>query len=362
VCQIGAKSIMGRIYFRKKRAGLVTWYVDYIYQGQRFRRKVGPSKKLAEIALKDIEVKIAKNEYNLAPSEMTLEDFLGEFDRYSTVNHALESYRRYRNIVNNFRIFLGQKCAMKLSQLTPKLFEDYKIWRRNQPLHKNIVAKTNTVNMEIKTLRTILNYAIKWDFLRDNPTRGVNKLKVIDAKKPRFLSKEEVKCLLENCGKVLYPIFYTFINTGMRLGELINLTWNDVDLENRKIYIQAKEFWRPKTGERTLPMSDGIYQLFSELKGKRKGKTDFVFPGKRGNPLNHKLRNRLITVAKKCGFPDVTKIHTLRHTFASHLVMKGVDLPTVQKLMGHSDIQTTMIYSHLAQDHLNDAINKLDFD
>ena len=64
---------------------------------------------------------------------------------------------------------------------------------------------------------------------------------------------------------------------------------------------------------------------------------------------------------KRC-FHDVTKIHTLRHTFASHLVMKGVDLPTVQKLLGHSDIQTTMIYSHLAQDHLNDAINKLDFD
>ena len=72
--------------------------------------------------------------------------------------------------------------------------------------------------------------------------------------------------------------------------------------------------------------------------------------------------DRLIAVAKKCGFPDVTKIHTLRHTFASRLVMKGVDLPTVQKLMGHSDIQTTMIYSHLAQDHLSDAINKLDFD
>ena len=63
----------------------------------------------------------------------------------------------------------------------------------------------------------------------------------------------------------------------------------------------------------------------------------------------------------RCGFPDVTKIHSLRHTFASHLVMKGVDLPTVQKLMGHADIQTTMIYAHLAPDHLVEAVDKLDF-
>ena len=66
-------------------------------------------------------------------------------------------------------------------------------------------------------------------------------------------------------------------------------------------------------------------------------------------------------VAKKCGFPDVTKIHSLRHTFASHLVMNGVDLPTVKQLMGHSDIGTTMIYAHLDPDHLVTAIDKLKF-
>ena len=66
-------------------------------------------------------------------------------------------------------------------------------------------------------------------------------------------------------------------------------------------------------------------------------------------------------ITKKCSFPDVTKLHTLRHTFASHLVMKGVDLPTVMKLMGHADIQTTMIYSHLADEHVDKAVEKLDF-
>ena len=66
-------------------------------------------------------------------------------------------------------------------------------------------------------------------------------------------------------------------------------------------------------------------------------------------------------IANKAEIKDLTRIHTLRHTFASHLVMNGVDLPTVKNLMGHSDIQTTMIYAHLAPDHLADAVDKLKF-
>ena len=65
--------------------------------------------------------------------------------------------------------------------------------------------------------------------------------------------------------------------------------------------------------------------------------------------------------AKAAGIESLTKVHTLRHTFASHLVMKGVDLPTVKKLMGHSDIQTTMVYAHLAPDHLAEAVDRLEF-
>lgn len=70
---------------------------------------------------------------------------------------------------------------------------------------------------------------------------------------------------------------------------------------------------------------------------------------------------QLIKIAETAGIENLTKLHSLRHTFASHLVMKGIALPTVQKLMGHSDIKTTMIYAHLAPDHLADAVDKLDF-
>jgi site-specific recombinase XerD len=353
---------MGRIFSRIGKSGKEIWYVDYFYKGRRHRKKVGPSKQIAKLALSDVELKIARGEWNLGKEEMSLEKFLSEFDSFSKVNHSSSSYVRYKNIVSNFRRFLRERRdVINLDHLMPKLFEDFKVWRRTIPVNKGIVAKSNTVNMELKTIRTLMNYAIKWGYLRENPTSGVSKLKVYDSKMPRFLSKEEVKLFLEKCGEELYPVFFLLLNTGMRLGELKYLTWQDVDTEQKQIKIQTKEYWKPKTGERVIPMSEQVSELILMLKGKKSSECDFIFPGKDNGPMSIKLRERLKTITKKCGFPDVTKVHTLRHTFASHMVMNGVDLPTLQKILGHSDVQTTMIYAHLAQDYLSDAVNKLSY-
>jgi site-specific recombinase XerD len=127
-----------------------------------------------------------------------------------------------------------------------------------------------------------------------------------------------------------------------------------------------RERWAtsPKTGEREIPISDPMLQLLADLKQKndKSLKSRYVFCHRDGTRLKTKLREKLIQIAKKAGIDDLTRVHTLRHTFASHLVMGGVDLTTVMKLMGHSDIQTTMLYAHLAPDHLADAVNKLKFE
>ena len=87
-------------------------------------------------------------------------------------------------------------------------------------------------------------------------------------------------------------------------------------------------------------------------------KSNWVFSKKDGKRYSGWIRSSLELAAKKSGIPRFT-LHDLRHTFASHLVMEGVDLPTVQKLMGHANISTTMIYAHLAPDHLKGAIKRL---
>ena len=149
----------------------------------------------------------------------------------------------------------------------------------------------------------------------------------------------------------------------MRKAELENLQWQDIDLKRRKILIRRKQDWQPKTGKREIPIGDSLLSVLADLKKQNVGATasDYVFATRHGGHSHNRLRRELIKIAQRTGIEGLTKLHTLRHTFASHLVMSGVDLPTVKKLMGHADIQTTMIYAHLAPDHLAGAINKLPF-
>lgn len=336
----------------RKRSG--KYFIDYRVNGKRFRKIAGKSKRIAELALKDIEVKIAKNEFGFEQKDSDLYSLFNEFLTYSKTNHSSSTQNRYRAILDNFKRFLkGHLYLTKLSQLTIKTFEDYKAYRKNDG------AANKTINIELGCLRLMLNLAIKWGYAKENPVKGISMLKEDNHKKPRFLSKEECAKLLDACGQEMYPIFFTFLNTGMRKSELEYLEWKDIDFGRRKIKIRVKDNWRPKTTEREIPINQGLYDVLIKQKSNRQGTYIFHRDGKRIEP--NYLRKKLMSITKKSEFPDVTKIHTLRHTFASHLVMNGVDLTTVKKLLGHSDIATTMIYSHLADEHVDKAVEKLIF-
>ncbi len=366
---------MARIYKRGK-----VWYLDIRVSGRRIRRKVGLSKKIAELALQDAVVKAEREEYGFAKKDMSIPRFIDKFLEYSSANHRSATTNRYRAVTDHFRSFLGDKRPdiSFVSQITSEVIDQYKVYRKDEWVNPNGSeveseedikeytrkgARAHTINFEVGALRTILNVAIKWGYLKENPTRNIKKLKVDDAKPVRFLTVEECHKLLEASPPDLYPIYFTFLNTGMRKAELENLEWADVDFKRRKIKIRCKEFWQPKAGEREIPVSQQLYDLLKKLKEDNESglKSNFVFSHKDGGRIRMKLREKLIQIAAKAGIENLTKLHTLRHTFASHLVMQGVDLPTVKKLMGHSDIQTTMIYAHLAPDHLADAVNKLTF-
>jgi site-specific recombinase XerD len=366
---------MGTVYKRGR-----VWYLDVYAGGRRIRKRVGPSKKIAELALKDAEVKIARDEFGFARNDISIEAFMEKFLEYSQANHSPATFKRYRAVIDHFQRYLAQRSEIVfLSQVKAKEIDEYKVFRKGEWVNPNgdpvesdddvsgytrKGARAHTINFELGTLRTIFYLAVKWGYMRENPVRGVVRLKVNDSKPPRFLTKEECQRLLENSPPDLRAIFFTFLNTGMRKAELENLEWSDIDFKRRKIKIRRKDFWHPKTGEREIPMNQAVHDLLKSLKQKndRGLKSNFVFPNKDGGKIKEKLRRQIISIAKKAGIEGLTKLHSLRHTYASHLVMKGVDLPTVQKLMGHSDIQTTMIYSHLAPDHLADAVERLQFD
>ncbi|OQA89858.1 MAG: Tyrosine recombinase XerC [Elusimicrobia bacterium ADurb.Bin231] len=182
----------------------------------------------------------------------------------------------------------------------------------------------------------------------------------VSKEKPRFLSNEEIKKLLDSADEQMSEIIKTLVHTGLRISELINLRWADVDLTRKEIVIQSHDNFRPKSSHfRHIPLPDKFFTVFC---GNGRDKTGYVFTN--GNSEKLKIRGleeRFQKVRAKSGIEHFTP-HDLRHTYASHLAEAGVDLLTIKELLGHSSITTTMIYAHLTKRHLKDAVNKLNFD
>ena len=339
---------MARVYSWEGKKGTY-WYLDYAVDGHRVRRRLGKSKKLAELALADVEVKLARKELGFQTKDKNLSDFFAEYLVYSKTNKSPASYSRNEIVLRTFKTFLS---VDRLRAITPQLIESYKKFRLEGG------TKASTINTELNTIKATLNRAVALDYLARNPCREVKKLKA-PRKQVRFLSKEEVRKLLEAGNGRMGPIMEVLLYTGLRRNELTHLTWADVDLQRRIVAVQAKEGWHPKDYEvRHIPMAPRLHELLSSLP--RNG-SDWIFATRDGGPhAGHILSRDFRKLVKLCAIRGVS-LHTLRHTFASHLVMNGTDVYTVQKLLGHSSIKTTEIYAHLAPDFLKAAVQRLNF-
>jgi integrase len=329
------------------------WFIDYRVQGVRKRKKIGPSYQVAKLALKDVQVKIAQGKIGIEePKKVPFREFALEYAEYCKVNKAKNTYKRDSYTIKAHLIpFFGSRF---LHTITVKEIERYKAERLGK-------VKPETLNRELNTLKHLFRMAVEWGYTKENPAKSVKKVRVAETS-PRFLDKEEVPRLLDACLEhtpEIYPLVVTGLHTGMRIGELLNLRWEDIDFGRETLTVSSREEWHTKNYEsRTMALREEIRRVLEPTK-EAKGLV-FRPDGAKERNLYHYLSKKLDRAAKAAGLADVTW-HTLRHTFASHLVMSGVDLPSVQKLMGHRDIKTTMKYAHLAPDHLRAAIAMLDF-
>jgi integrase len=333
---------MSRILKREK-----TWYIDYHYKGKRVRRSLNTtSKKVAELASKNVDIQIAKEELNLsAPKKISFEKFCERFLSWYKVQNSKNSYKDYENLFTS--TIIPHFKGFYLKKINVEMVEKYKIKRSEK-------IKPATVNKELTALKHLFNKAIQWGYQKENPVTQVKKLKVIQ-KKFRFLSLDEIDLVLENCPDSIYPILLTAIHTGLRRSELFRLEWKDIDFEREILTVTAKGEEHTKNyRNREIPMTDQLFGCFLKLPRK----SNWIFTKENGERYVGWIRSSLELTVHKARIDRFT-LHDLRHTFASQIVMDGADLPTVQKLMGHSKITTTMIYSHLAPDHLKGAIKRL---
>jgi site-specific recombinase XerD len=196
-------------------------------------------------------------------------------------------------------------------------------------------------------------------FLKTNPILSVSSPK-LDKHLPQFLTEEEVSRLIESSlprdemGLRDRAILETFYSTGMRISELVSLSQEDLDFIGGVVKLKGKG-----KKERIAPIGDKAISSLRDYLEKRKKQTSAVFLNKRGVRITDRgVRNIVGKYLKVSGMKKGVSPHTLRHSFATHLLNRGADLRTVQELLGHANLSTTQIYTHLTTEKLKSVYDK----
>jgi integrase len=327
-----------------------SYYYDFVYKGQRYTGCIGPvSRTVAKEELARKKAEVVEGRLNPVKARKTprFDTFAEEYLEWVKANKKPLTYRRVGAVMKRLAPTFGAK---RLNDITAWQIEQYKKTRREEG---NASA---TVNLDLCFLKALLNKAIAWNKLAEYPAKHVKLLKVTN-ERTRFLSEEEEAAILAACSPPLRWIVEAGLLTGFRPRELASLRPEDVDLTRNLVTVAA---CYAKTGEsRTIPMGERLRVVIQEALAQR-GDAPTVFTTVKGKPWRPASFGMVFCGA--CVRAGITPCgpHTLRHTFASRLIMAGVDLRTVQELLGHKTISMTLRYAHLSPDHKRQAIATLE--
>jgi integrase len=336
------------------------WWVDFRTDYIRYRKRSPENTKSgAEAYEVTLRQRLARGEsigkVPNAERQTTFEEFACQwFEEYVVPNNKFSEQRNKRHILHASLIpFFGK---LPIGRITHHHIEQYKALMLKRD------NKQKTTNNRLTVLSKCLATAYDWLELPGSPPK-ITWLKCPPSRTD-YLSADECGLLLSHADGVIREMILTALRTGMRQGELKGLQWSSIDWQSRSITVRhsrcdyTRKLDSPKSNrERHIPMDIDVYGMLF----KRKRDTGYVFLNEyeHNQPFNAKyLERRLDETCKRAGLRHIGW-HTLRHTFASHLAMKGVPLNAVQALLGHSVITTTMRYAHLAPSTLRAAIDML---
>ncbi|MCM3625562.1 tyrosine-type recombinase/integrase [Brevibacillus borstelensis] len=287
---------------------------------------------------------------------MLLTNAIQSFLHYLTsIDRSDETISGYRKDLLSFARFLEKKfnCESYIDEITTNDIEEYLTYLKEE---KKYAPASRVRNLH--TLRSFFAYAHNKELVVRNIALSVEKIKV-QQKERTYLSEEEVAQLIKAIDHDLIRLVVTVLYmTGLRISECLNLTIDDVNLEKRVIHVVAGK----GNKDRLIPISNRLLPLLEDYVRYKRPDTGSVlfFCTKKTGMLSPVYVNRGIALAvQKLGWKKKVTAHILRHSFASQLVKKDVNLVQIQKLLGHSSLNVTSIYTHTNLEQLSEAINTL---
>jgi len=339
------------VYKRGKR-----WWLAYTSpDGDYIREPVTiegvSAEKITKTQAKDTldirKAQIAEGKFKLANTRnpVRFEKLVRVFiDDYSKINK--KSWRRDETSSKPLLEFFQGK---NLSYLTQGRVNRYKAQRLNTTSRLKKKISKATVNRELAFLKKMLNFAVEEKLLDKNPLSGY-KLYPEPLTKFRTVTPEDYQKVYTEATETLKLILDIAINTGMRKSEILNLKWDNVDMNNGHILVIETK----NDENRTIPINKVLNKALNSVEYRN---SNGHVCQQDGTPVRE-FKTAFNEAIRRAGVERFT-FHVLRHTFGSWLVESGADLVTVQKLMGHKTIKTTMRYLHPTTEMYRNAVEKL---
>lgn len=356
-------SVYKRQWKTKQGTARAVWMVQVVWthpDGSRTTiRKRSPiqTKRGAEQYERDLRTSLCDGSYGKErPKRVvpTVAQFAEEFmHNYAKVNNKHSTYQDKQSIFTHHLLpFFG---SMKLDKVGAREIESFRA-------HKLQTHSAKTVTNQLSVLRKMLNVAVDWELLDNVPKFRWSKLPESTF---RFLDFEEADRLLgaarDDPETMWFVMVFLALNTGMRQGELLALRWSDVDLHAGRLSVRQSVtrgvVGTPKSGKgREIPLNGPTLET---LKGHRHLRGPLVFCNEDGSMLTkNQCRCPLRRLQQRAGLSELGW-HDLRHTFASHLAMRGASMKAIQELLGHSTMKMTLRYAHLTPTVRRDTVELL---
>lgn len=284
-----------------------------------------------------------------------MDKYIEKFIRYLEIekNYSPHTVLNYKLDLEDFNKFQGELALEKV---------DYLFLRKYLALLKEKNLGTRTVNRHLSSLRSFFKFLCREGYLKENPILLLSSPKQ-EKHLPSFLTEEEVLKLIESAfakdekderGLRDRAILETFYSTGLRISELVGLNLDDIDLVSNIVKAKGKG-----KKERIVPIGDTAINTIRKYLDKRKKQAEALFLNKNGTRISTRgVRDIVSKYLRIAGIKDGVSPHTFRHSFATHLLNRGADLRTVQELLGHANLSTTQVYTHLTTEKLKNVYDK----
>lgn len=333
------------------------WWANFQHDGKQHRQSLATtSKKEARRKALVLEAQLIEGRYHRQVKPVTVQEAIDAYMKFAkTEGRAKKTTDKYTKIFDGVKKLAEELHRTNLLGIDLKFIDEFR--------HRRVAAgrAPKTIYNETIVIRQLVNFALAREMIATDPLKGLKLKKPKPTSQP-YWTAEEVERILAASPLSVRPAFTILWETGIRVGELRWLTWDDVDFDRNVVHIRPKDAWKPKTGDqRAIPMSPKLKKLLQELS--RCGRWVLTAPPSAKHPeegaqiSDRGLLKSLKCVLKRLGLKG--KIHSFRHSFISHALTSGVPEAVLRVWVGHVDHDVMKLYTHIANTDSQSAMQRL---